>query len=66
MLIGLTAEHNVHVYPGTGCNDGNSGDHFIVSPAYDITEDEVDLIVNKCDHLVRSFFAKSQPNVESL
>jgi adenosylmethionine-8-amino-7-oxononanoate aminotransferase len=54
-LKGLKS-HGIHVYPGAGSNDGRSGDHIILAPAYNITTREVDLIVDLVDKLITDFF----------
>ena len=33
------------LYPGIGSADGWKGDHVIISPPYNITEEDLDLIV---------------------
>jgi hypothetical protein len=53
---GLTKLHRIWVYPGSGCADGNSGDHLIIAPVYNITDDEVELIVTRVSKLVEDFF----------
>jgi hypothetical protein len=53
---GLTAPHNIHIYPGAGSHDGNSGDHIILAPAFNITHSDVDLIVERVGNLVETFF----------
>ncbi|KAL2399750.1 putative aminotransferase [Exophiala dermatitidis] len=42
---GLAFELGVAVYPGTGTVDGLRGDHAILSPPYNVTEDELHKIV---------------------
>ena len=53
---GLTKEHRIHIYPGSGSVDGFRGDHIILAPAYNITNAEVDLIVDRVTQLVETFF----------
>ncbi|KAF1914643.1 pyridoxal phosphate-dependent transferase [Ampelomyces quisqualis] len=53
---GLTKAHGIHVYPGSGSVDGLNGDHIILAPAYNITNAEVDLIVDRTTRLVEVFF----------
>ncbi|KAF2034102.1 adenosylmethionine-8-amino-7-oxononanoate aminotransferase [Setomelanomma holmii] len=54
--------HNIHIYPGAGCADaenraaGRGGDHIMICPAYNITFEEVDLIVDRVSALVVDFF----------
>ena len=53
---GLKEEYGIYVYPGAGTVDGDSGDHIIISPAYNITDDDVDIIVDKLSKLIIDFF----------
>ena len=39
--------HGIMVYPSAGTLDGVAGDHFIVAPAYTVTADQVDEIVER-------------------
>jgi len=55
-LMGLLEEYGVFVYPGTGSGDGIDGDHIIIAPPYNITEDDVHLIVRLVTKLIRDFF----------
>jgi hypothetical protein len=55
--IGLTAPYNIHIYPGAGCaENGKSGDHMMIAPAYNIDEAEVNFIVEKVSQLIEDFF----------
>jgi adenosylmethionine-8-amino-7-oxononanoate aminotransferase len=54
--LGLTREYGVYVYPGTGSADGINGDHIIIAPAYNITEDDVDEIAKRVIKLITDFF----------
>ncbi|KAF1950063.1 aminotransferase [Byssothecium circinans] len=56
----------LQVYPGTGSADGKSGDHVIISPAYDVTEVDVNLIVERFGNLVDHFFATFTPTAEKV
>jgi adenosylmethionine-8-amino-7-oxononanoate aminotransferase len=38
-------EFGVAVYPGAGTVDGTKGDHFIISPPYNVTEDELRKVI---------------------
>ena len=57
--LGLQDPYNISIYPGTGTADGKLGDHFLISPAYDITEQEVEEIVQRVARLVGDYFAKT-------
>jgi adenosylmethionine-8-amino-7-oxononanoate aminotransferase len=58
--MGLSAPYSISVYPGAGTFDGVDGDHIIVSPAYNTTADEIDLIAQKVYRLVTDFFAAAK------
>ncbi len=34
------------IYPGGGTIDGRSGDHILLAPPYNVTDDELDMIVD--------------------
>ncbi|KAJ4352620.1 hypothetical protein N0V95_004125 [Ascochyta clinopodiicola] len=53
---GLAPPYEVHVYPGSGTVDGTNGDHIIISPSYNITDAEVDAIVDRVGRLVEDYF----------
>ncbi|XPS75608.1 hypothetical protein M3J09_007683 [Ascochyta lentis] len=55
-LQGLAPPYEVHVYPGMGTVDGANGDHIIISPSYNITDAEVDAIVDRVGRLVEDYF----------
>jgi len=55
---GMKPEFGISVYPGTGTVDGRRGDHIILAPAYNITRDEVELVVGLTARLINSFFAE--------
>jgi adenosylmethionine-8-amino-7-oxononanoate aminotransferase len=47
---------SMSLYPGTGCVDGIRGDHVVVSPAYNITREEVEYIAATVDGIIREVF----------
>ncbi|KXJ95300.1 exocyst complex protein exo70 [Microdochium bolleyi] len=47
--LGLLDPYNIAVYPGSGTVDGFQGDHIIVSPPYNITVEDVELIDRDSD-----------------
>ncbi|KAF1923243.1 aminotransferase class III family protein [Didymella exigua CBS 183.55] len=53
---GLAPPYEVHVYPGGGTVDGINGDHIIISPSYNITDAEIDAVVDRVGRLVEDFF----------
>jgi len=63
MLIvaaGLQDGYNIFIYPGSGTVDGDRGDHVIVAPAFNITNLDIDIIVESVGKLVVDFFADLQ------
>lgn len=53
---GLKDGYNIYVYPGSGTVDGERGDHVIIAPAFNITDVDVDMIVESVRKLVYDFF----------
>ncbi|KAH6644540.1 omega-amino acid-pyruvate aminotransferase [Boeremia exigua] len=53
---GLAPPYEIHVYPGSGTVDGVDGDHIIISPSYNITNADVDAIIDRVGRLVEDFF----------
>ncbi|KAL7928084.1 aminotransferase, class III [Trichoderma chlorosporum] len=49
---GLSPPWNVYFYPGSGTADAHSGDHLTIAPAYTITIEQVDLVVEKLAGLI--------------
>jgi adenosylmethionine-8-amino-7-oxononanoate aminotransferase len=53
---GLAPPYEIHIYPGVGTVDGTNGDHIIIAPSYNITDGEVDAIVDRVTRLVEDYF----------
>ena len=49
---------NISLYPGSGTADGRRGDHILIAPAYDVTEDEIRHIVDTTAKVIKQFFRK--------
>jgi adenosylmethionine-8-amino-7-oxononanoate aminotransferase len=60
--MGLAPPYEIHVYPGSGTVDGQRGDHIIISPSYNTTDAEVNMIVDRVGRLVEDFFNASTPS----
>ncbi|KAL5344537.1 hypothetical protein ACLOAV_010520 [Pseudogymnoascus australis] len=45
--VALKEPFSITFYPGQGTADGWTGDHLIVSPAYNVTKEDVELITDK-------------------
>lgn len=58
--LALQEPHNLCVYPGKGTVDGISGDHVLISPAYNITSEEIALIVKGLSEVLADFFDKGK------
>jgi adenosylmethionine-8-amino-7-oxononanoate aminotransferase len=54
----ISAPFNMTLYPGTGCADGFKGDHVIISPAYTVTEKDVEHIAKVTSDVVHQVFQK--------
>lgn len=54
--LGMQKPYNMSFYPGTGCADGRQGDHIIVAPAYNVTADEVQHIVETMTAVIHKYF----------
>lgn len=48
--------YNISLYPGSGTVDGRKGDHILIAPAYNITEEEIHHIVDTTTQVVKHFF----------
>ncbi|KAK6007281.1 hypothetical protein QM012_006289 [Aureobasidium pullulans] len=53
---GLSDPHNITLYPGTGTADGKIGDHILLAPAYNVTEEVIELIVRKTARVIEAYF----------
>ena len=53
---GISQAPGVMAYPGTGSADGLKGDHLIISPPYNITSENIDLIVRAVEKAVTDTF----------
>ncbi|RFN44290.1 hypothetical protein FIE12Z_11477 [Fusarium flagelliforme] len=51
---GLGADHGVSLIPATGNIDGINGDMVIVSPPFTITREDVDIIVDRVEKVIKS------------
>lgn len=47
---------NISLYPGTGTMDGKHGDHVLLAPAYNVTEEEIRYIVDTTAAAITRFF----------
>jgi adenosylmethionine-8-amino-7-oxononanoate aminotransferase len=56
--LGLAEEYSINMYPGTGTVDGAQGDHIIISPPFNVTSSDIELIVAAVTRVVNDYFAK--------
>jgi len=57
--LALSKPYSISLYPGSGGVDGVRGDHFIISPPYNINEKDVDYIVDKVSLLINKAFSQA-------
>ncbi|KAK3353479.1 pyridoxal phosphate-dependent transferase [Lasiosphaeria hispida] len=55
--LGLDEKYSINVYPGGGSADGIRGDHIIISPAYNVSREEIEMVVSTVTRLVGDYFA---------
>ncbi|KAI2612784.1 pyridoxal phosphate-dependent transferase [Hypoxylon fragiforme] len=56
----LRPPHNMAVYYGQGCAGHSRGDHIMIMPAYNITREVVETIVDTFAAVVNDFFSKPE------
>lgn len=56
ITIGMRSPFNISIYPGTGTADGVNGDHIMLSPAYNVTSEDVHEIVDSTVSVIKAFF----------
>ena len=57
--------YNISLYPGSGTVDGRKGDHVLLAPAYNVTEDEIRHIVGTTVAVVKQFFYRKLAKMPS-
>lgn len=55
---GLDPAFGISLYAASGTVDGTRGDHVLLAPPYNVTKEEIDLIVEKTGLVIESVFAK--------
>ncbi|KAF2103837.1 PLP-dependent transferase [Rhizodiscina lignyota] len=53
---GIEPPFNISLYPGTGVADGRAGDVAIIAPAYNVTKEEIELVVDLTARVIEEFF----------
>ncbi|KAI9752747.1 MAG: endoribonuclease ysh1 [Chaenotheca gracillima] len=56
----MDPEYSISLYPGAGSVDGVSGDHIIISPAYNVTKAEIDAIVDTTVAVIDAVFSQME------
>lgn len=51
---GIRQEPGIMLYPGVGSADGWTGDHVIVAPPYNVTEEDIEIIVQAAEKAIVS------------
>ena len=54
--LGLQPPYNISLYPGSGCAGNGLGDHVLLSPSYRVSEEDVQLIVDRVSAVIMDFF----------
>ena len=54
--------YNISLYPGSGTADGRRGDHILIAPAYNITENDIHHIVNTTVNVIKQYFREYARN----
>ncbi|KAI1618178.1 pyridoxal phosphate-dependent transferase [Exophiala viscosa] len=52
--IGMQTEYGISLLPGSGTIDGKQGDVIVLAPAYNITSDDVSLIVERLEKVIKA------------
>lgn len=58
---GILQAQGIMLYPGTGSADGLKGDHIIIAPPYNVTAEDIDMIVVAAQKAVNSAFDRILP-----
>jgi adenosylmethionine-8-amino-7-oxononanoate aminotransferase len=53
---GLSQKWSMSFYPGQGTISGMRGDYIIITPAYNVTSRDVELIVNTIEGVIKEVF----------
>jgi hypothetical protein len=53
----MEEKYSISLYLGTGTADGRVGDHVLISPAYNVTAPEIELIVERAALAIEDYFA---------
>ncbi|PYH89224.1 PLP-dependent transferase [Aspergillus ellipticus CBS 707.79] len=55
---GVLPEYSICLLPGNGTSDGKDGDHIIISPPYNVTKEDIEMIVERTKRVVFDVLAQ--------
>ncbi|KAF7589237.1 hypothetical protein BBP40_004580 [Aspergillus hancockii] len=55
---GLDPAYGISLYAAAGCVDGTRGDHVLLAPPYNVTRDEIDIVVDTTARVLDHVFMK--------
>ena len=58
---GVALDPGVMLYPGRGSVDGKIGDHVLIAPPYNVTQKQIELIVERSRKAIDAAFSKLLP-----
>jgi adenosylmethionine-8-amino-7-oxononanoate aminotransferase len=61
--LGLSTQYSIAVYPSSGTADGILGDHIILAPPFNVTDEDVHQIVQSVTRLVNDFFTHMEGQI---
>lgn len=53
----MKPEHSISLYAGSGTVEGTRGDHILLAPPYNVTKEEIDIIVDTTARVVNDVLA---------
>jgi adenosylmethionine-8-amino-7-oxononanoate aminotransferase len=53
---GMEEKYSISIYPGTGTVDGKVGDHVLIAPAYNVTREDIEKIVDLAAKVIEEVF----------
>lgn len=57
---GMQPDYSISLYPGTGTVDGKVGDHILIAPAYNVTERDIEVIVDLTAKVIEDVFSEME------
>lgn len=56
----MEPSNSISLYAAAGCVDGIRGDHILLAPPYNVSKEEIDIIVDTAGSVIRGVFAELQ------